>query len=92
MQTVLLMQLAAAATAAGAEGAAELAALEAAGGMRIAAVSTAVNDCLYRPYTQRQVRGQGVCCMCDACSCIDRLNGRAFQGVIQLFNIRTPHL
>lgn len=70
MQTVLLVQLAAAATVAGAEGAAELAALEAAGGMRIAAVSTAVNDGLYRPYTQRQVWGQGVCCTCNTCSCL----------------------
>ena len=49
-------QLASAAVMAGADGAAELAALEAGGGMRDTAVATAVYDCHYRPYTQRQAR------------------------------------
>ena len=49
-------QLASAAVMAGADGAAELAALEAGGGVRDTAVATAVYDCHYRPYTQRQAR------------------------------------
>ncbi|KAK9834334.1 hypothetical protein WJX81_007990 [Elliptochloris bilobata] len=49
-----LSALAAAAVAVGADGAAELAALEASGGLDDAAVATAVYDCHYRPYTQRQ--------------------------------------
>lgn len=50
------LQLAGAAVLAGADGAAELAALEAGGGVGDSAVATAVYDCHYRPYTQRQAR------------------------------------
>lgn len=52
------LQLAGAAVRAGADGAAELAALEAGGGVGDTAVATAVYDCHYRPYTQRQARTQ----------------------------------
>lgn len=57
------MQLAGAAVTAGVDGAAELAALEAGGGVDDTAVATAVYDCHYRPYTQRQARADCVSCI-----------------------------